>query len=126
MSENAFQPTVYLKQNCPFCMKVRIALLEAGLGDTVQTRNFVPGEPEEDAIRAELAPHLEKVTFPTAQLTPGQYVTESDDIVASLCAIAGTEPSAMPVLTNYLEGPFASMMRLYRENSELKKAVENA
>lgn len=123
MTDSRFKPIVYLKQNCPFCMKVRLFLLEAGLGEAVETRNFAPGEPEEAAIRAELSPHFEKPSFPAAQLEPGRYLADSDEIVARLAAWSGRDLATMPVYRNYVDGPFAGMMRLWKENQELKAAA---
>ncbi|WEK48197.1 MAG: glutathione S-transferase domain-containing protein [Candidatus Andeanibacterium colombiense] len=118
-----FTPTLYLKEYCPFCLKVRIAVIEAGLQDQVEIRQFTPGTAEEDAIRAELAPHFEKITFPTAQLEPGVYIGDSDAIVDALLARAKVEKSSLQVLDSYLNGAFKSMMGLYRENRELKAAA---
>ena len=118
-----FTPTLYLKDKCPFCFKVRVALLEAGLWDKVNVREFVTGEPEEAAIRETLAPHFEKVTFPAAEVAPGKYLADSDGIIAELLATAGKKPEDMTALSAYLRGPFASMMTLYKENSELKKQI---
>lgn len=118
-----FTPTLYLKDKCPFCFKVRVALLEAGLWDKVTVREFVTGEPEEAAIRETLAPHFEKVTFPAAELAPGKFLADSDGIIAELLATIGRKPEEMTALNAYLRGPFASMMTLYKENSELKKQL---
>ena len=119
----SFRPVIYLKAKCPFCMKIRIFLLESGLRDQVEVRDFAPGDAQEQAIRDELAPHLEKVSFPAAQLKPGQYMTDSDGIIRELAAGEGQDPAHMPVLQAYLDGPFQSMMNLYKENQELKKQL---
>lgn len=123
MTSALFRPIVYLKENCPFCLKVRLFLLEAGLASDVETRDFVSDGEHEETIRAELQPHLDKVTFPAAQLEPGLYVTESDDIVAVLAAKAGRDPASMTVYRNYVDGVFAMSMKLWKENQELKKAA---
>lgn len=117
----SFRPVVYMKEKCPFCMKIRIFLLEAGLLDRVEVKEFAPGAPEEQAIRDEVGPHLEKVSFPAAQTAPGQYMTDSDAIIGKLAAEAGVDPQRMPVLKAYVEGPFQQLMNLFRENMELKK-----
>src|SRR3546814_3918241 len=49
----------------------------------VEIRSFGQGE-EMEAVRAELAPHLSKISFPAAELEPGRFVAESDDIIAFL------------------------------------------
>jgi len=126
MTDENFKPIVYLKENCPFCLKVRIALLETGLTGEVETRNFVPGTAEEEALRAELAPHVEKVSFPSAQLESGRFIGESDDIVTLLAAKAGRDLASMTVYRNYVDGVFATSMKLWKENAELKKAAAAA
>ncbi len=123
MSDATFRPVVYLKEKCPFCMKIRIFLLESGLWDKVEVKDFAPGTEQEQAIRAELEPNLEKVGFPAAQTAPGRYMTDSDGIVAHLAEVAGADPAKMPVFSAYVEGPFQQIMQLYRENAELKKQL---
>lgn len=126
MSGDTFRPVVFLKENCPFCLKIRIFLLEAGLSSEIDTRNFVPGSEEETVIRAELQPNLEKVSFPAAHLAEGQYVTESDEIIAVLARLANRNPANMPVYRNYADGAFALAMKLWKENAELRKAASDA
>ncbi|MBX5192741.1 glutathione S-transferase domain-containing protein [Rhizobium sp. NZLR3b] len=126
MTSETFKPIVYLKENCPFCLKVRLFLLEAGLASDVESRDFVPGTEQEEKIRAELSPHLDKVSFPSAELEPGRYVAESDDIIAFLAVKAGRDPASMTVYRNYLDGVFAMSMKLWKENQELKKAASAA
>lgn len=126
MISETFKPIVYLKENCPFCLKVRLFLLESGLASEVESRDFVPGTEQEEKIRTDLLPHLDKVSFPCGQLEPGRYVTESDDIVAFFAAKAGRDPAGLPVYRNYVDGVFAMSMKLWKENQELKKAVSAA
>ncbi len=123
MTDTTFTPVIYLKDKCPFCMKIRIFLLEAGLLGDVKVRDFVPGSDEETAIREEVSPHLEKVSFPAAQLEPGKFMADSDGIIAKLAAEAKVDPARMPVLSAYVNGPFQSIMTLYKENMELKKQL---
>lgn len=120
---DTFKPIVYLKQNCPFCMKIRLFLLEAGMREDVETHDFASGTPPEEAIRVELAPHFAKVSFPSAQLEPGRYIAESDDIITFLAATSGHDPATMPVYRNYVEGPLVMVTKLWTENQELKKAA---
>ena len=123
MTDASFRPVIYLKEKCPFCMKVRIFLLEAGLLGDVEVRDFTAGTPQEDATKAELAPHLEKVSFPAAQVEPGRFMTESDAIIGRFADQAKVDPAQMPVLKAYVEGPFQQIMTLYRENMDLKKQL---
>lgn len=123
MTNSTFKPVVYFKQNCPFCLKVRLYLLEAGMVEAVEIRDFVPGSKQEEDIRAELSPHLPKVSFPAAMLEEGHYIAESDDIIAFLAVKSGRDPASLPVLSNYVEGALKPMMKLWKENVELKAAA---
>jgi len=120
ISMTDFIPTLYIKEKCPFCLKVRIALLEAGLLDKVTVREFAPGTEEETAIKDALAPHLDKVSFPAARVEPDEYIADSDAIIADLLGKAGVDRATLPVLDAYVTGAFSGLMELYRENIALK------
>ena len=66
-----FKPILYLKNGCPFCFKLRVFLLDAGLLDRFVLREFSEGSNDEKAIRDELSPYFDKVSFPSAQVTSG-------------------------------------------------------
>lgn len=119
MSDIAFRPVIYLKEGCPFCLKVRLFLLEAGLSDSVEMRAFLPGEPEEKVIRDELYSRLEKVSFPAAEMAPGSYIADSDAIVGTLAEQAGRDPADLPVYSAYLTAALKPMMALFKENMAL-------
>jgi hypothetical protein len=104
-------------------MKLRIFLLEAGMLDKVDLREIIPGAANEQTLRDELAPHFEKVTLPAAQVAPGVWMNDSDALVAKFGELAGVDPAASPTLQSYVGGPFASIMRLYKENTEMKKQL---
>ncbi len=105
---------------------MRIVALETGQADALDMRVFVPGTPEEQAIRAELDGKLAKITFPTAQLAPSDYVADSDAIVAALAARTGRALADLPVYNAYLEAAFQPMMGLFQENKALKAATAPA
>jgi len=116
----SFRPVVYLKEKCPFSMKVRIFLVEAGLQDRVEVKDVAPGTEQDRAVRSELETHLGKVSFPSAQPAPGEYMTDSDAVVGRLASDAGV-PARGPLLEAYVEGPFQQLMQLHKENTELRK-----
>jgi aromatic ring-opening dioxygenase catalytic subunit (LigB family) len=111
-----FVTIFYCKENCPLCLQVRLFLLEAGLLDKVEIREFARGSAQEQAIRAELAAHLDRVSFPAAQIAPGRYITESDAIIAYLAAQTGRDPAHMPVLRAYREAALKPVLRLRQES----------
>lgn len=115
----AEKPVVFVKHTCPFCLKLRLYLLEAGLLDTVSLRESRTPE-EEDAMRAELTPHLDKVSYPAVRFGE-EYMTESDDIIARFARDGGRPPEQLPTYQAYVDGPFSQLLALHRENAELKQ-----
>lgn len=120
MTDNDFRPVLYLNQHCPFCLKLMIFLSEARLLGRFEVRKFVPGDETEQVIKAELAPHFEKVTFPAVQQSPGQYENGSDALIAHYAKQAAVDPSEMQLLNYYLGGVFKRVGDLYKENMALK------
>ncbi len=114
---------VYVKQYCPFCMQVRIFLVEVGLSDRVELREMIPGSANEQPIRKELEAQLEKVSFPACQIRPGEYIQETDNIIAAFATGEGIDRDQLPTLKSYVDGPFKTLLRLYQENIELKKQL---
>ena len=123
MNEPAFRPTLFFNEQCPFCMKVRIFLLEAGLRDAVEVRDFAPGSAEETAIKAMLATHLDKVTVPAAELAPGEFVADTATIIERLAGAAGVDAGALPVTGTYGQFVLPKLVELYRENMSLKQQL---
>ena len=100
-----FRPVLYLKDKCPWCLKLRLFLLEAGLADLVEERFFAAGDEAEAGIRAYLGAHLEKVTFPTVELAPQQFLQDSQAIIDHYAAQAGVDVASLKVLDQYVRGP---------------------
>ena len=119
MIKPAFIPSVYLRENCPFCLKVRLFLLEADMLGEMEIREFAPGSKDEEEIRSELEAKLDMVGFPAARVEPDRYLIGSDDIIAFIAARSGLEPQRMPVFTSYIEAALKPMLRLSQENVEL-------
>ena len=120
MSSSDFRPLAYLKDRCPWCLKFRLFLLEAGLRDQFEFREFVPGDEREAAIRAELAPHFAKPSFPTVQLAPGVYMRESDDLIAHYAAVHDIDAAGLPTLDQYIRGPLVQIAELRAQIALLK------
>jgi glutaredoxin len=119
-----FRPILYLKANCPHCFKARLFLTEAGMADRFDIQEFVPGDETESAIRAELAPHFAKATFPTVQVAPGEYLNESDDIIAHYAGIAGIDPATLPLTRMCRDVLLPRLRNLKRENQALRTQLD--
>ena len=121
MADVQSRPVLFVLPSCPFCMKLRLFLLEAGLLKGVEVRETT--EDSEAAIRAELAPHFEKVSFPTLRLASGEYLADSDAIIDHFAVPAGVVPDTLPTYRTYVNGPLATMKKLFTENVALKKQL---
>ncbi len=115
-----FRPIIYVKNSCPHCFKLRLFLLEAGLAEQFDLCEFSVGDEMEKNIKAELAPHFAKVTFPTVQYAPGRYQNESDDLIARYAAEAEIDPQTLPLHVAWADGLHLRLRRLKQENKELK------
>ena len=122
MTDAETRPDLFVLPSCPFCMKLRLFLLEAGMLADVAVREA--DTPESDAaIRAELAPNFDKVTFPTLRLSSGEYLSDSDAIIKHFAEPAGIDPESLPTYRTYVHGPLANMRKLFAENMQLKKQL---
>lgn len=120
MTGNDFRPVLYLKATCPHCLKLRIFLLEADLLDRFEQRIFAAGDENEAAIRAELAPHFEKVTFPTVQYAPGKYMNDSDAIIAHYAEAETIDRADLPIFGTYAGSVLPNYMAVRKELRALK------
>jgi hypothetical protein len=123
---STFKPTLYVLESCPFCFKLRLYLLESGLLDAADIFEFVEGTEKDDQVRAMLAPHFEKVSFPTAEIAPGRFLSDSDKLIAHFASNGGLAADTLPTLQTYIKGPLAKMFALYRENMDLRQAKADA
>lgn len=122
MNDAVFTPVLYSKEGCPFSFKVRLFLLEAGLLDRVEVvQGATPEEHQEVADM--LAERLGKASFPTAEIEPGTLMTESDALIAHFAKVANVDPAELPTYQAYAGSIFPLIMRLYKENAELKSAL---
>lgn len=123
MKEAGPTPVVYLKRGCPFCMKVRLFLLEANLLSRVELRAFDTDTDEERSIGQELSAHFDKVTYPAVKLSQDTYINGSDDIVALFAKQWDINLSALDTFQDYSHGVFEHLIRLFQENMTLKSKL---
>lgn len=126
MTTQPFRPVLYLKRSCPFCLKVAALLSEVGAFDSLTLRAFWPGDAHEAPIRAELAPHLDKITFPALEVAPGQFIADSDAIVALYAEKAGVDPANLRFYQYVMEGPFRRIREAHQETQALKQRLGEA
>ncbi|MBV9842011.1 MAG: hypothetical protein JOY99_10890 [Sphingomonadaceae bacterium] len=122
MPDDAKQAIIYLKRSCPFCLKLRIFLTEAGLAERFRFEVFDDGDAQHKELRARIEAAGQEPSFPAAELTPGTLETGTDDLIARFAAEAGVDPETMPLLRYYDEGVFPRHIAMFRELRALKQA----
>ena len=122
MTDQTASPTIYLKRSCPFCLKLRIFLTEAGMADRFRFIVFDDGDDTHEALRARMEAAGQQPSFPAAELIPGKLETGTDDLIARFAGEGGVDPAAMPLLNYYDEGVFKQYGQMFRELRELKSA----
>jgi len=115
MSDAAFKPTAYIKDGCPFSFKFLTFMTEAGLLDSIEIVRMRERDPTFDAKKQRLTEKLGKpATFPTVEVEPDRYLTDSDLLIEHFARRHGLRPDDMPVLSFYKETIFPKLIELYR------------
>ncbi len=126
MTETLERPVAYLKRSCPFCLKLRIFLTEAGLADQVDYVVFDDGDDTHTRLRAEMEAAGQTPSFPAVAFTPGKLETGTDDLIARFAAEAGARTDGHALLAYYQEGVFKRHGEMFRELRELKLSASPA
>ncbi|WP_428392294.1 glutathione S-transferase N-terminal domain-containing protein [Lichenicoccus sp.] len=116
---DTFTPVLYTKTDCPFCFKARLFLLESGVANQVELRNYVPGGAEEQEVRAKVAPHVEKFSVPVLETAPGEFLPDSDAIIDHLTRKHGATRD-LPLLAAYRQHILGKLLEVYKELQQLK------
>ena len=116
------KPILHLKRACPFCLKLRIFLTEAGIADRFEYDVFDDGDDTHKALRAQMEAAGQQPSFPAAELTPGELTTGTDDLIARFAKDAGVDPAQSPLLQYYMGGVFKSLGEMFMKLRELQSA----
>ena len=118
---NANSPIkVYLKKTCPFCLKLRIFLTEAGLADRADFIAFDDGDATHQALRSRMQAAGQEPGFPAAEFEPGKLSTGTDDLIARFAKDGAVDAATLPLLRYYSEGVFKKYGEMFRELRQLK------
>jgi hypothetical protein len=78
-----------------------------------------PSDPEFDAVKAKLAAGLRKpASFPTVEIEPGRYESDSDALIRNYATKNGVEASSLPALAFYTETIFPQILDLHEQKSD--------
>lgn len=115
MTDTPFRPRIWLLKSCPFCLKLRIALSEMAMEGRVEYIVFEKGDAVEADLRARLAQARITPSYPAAEVAPGEYATESDDLIARYASEVGVDPETdLPLLRYYSEGVFPKFLDMFQ------------
>lgn len=110
---------IFLKKTCPYCLKLRIFLTEAGIAANFDFTVFDDGDETHKATRARMQAAGQEPGFPAAEID-GALVTGTDDLIARFAKGAGVDPARLPLLAYYSDGVFRRHVEMHRELRELK------
>ena len=108
----------YLKEGCPFSFKYLLFMVEAGLRDQIEVIRCDPSDPEFDAVKARLSASLHRpASFPTVEIEPGRYVSDSDALIRHYATKNDVSESSLTALAFYTETIFPQTLELHEQKS---------
>ncbi len=115
MSSNKYRAKAYVREGCPFSFKFLVFMSEAGLLDRIEIVRMKPTDPSFEADKQRLSKQLGKaMTFPTVEVEPDRYESDSDRLIERYAAQAGLKPDALPVLSFYKQTIFPQLIELFQ------------
>lgn len=82
MPNTNFKPKAYVKEGCPYSRQYLAFMTDAGLMDEIEVIRVSPMDPAYDETKSMLSERLGKrATFPTVEVEPGRYQSESNDLI---------------------------------------------
>ena len=115
MSASTFKAQAYIKDGCPFCLKFLIFMAEAKLLDEIEIVRLDPASASFEATKSRLAEGLGKpATFPTVEIEPARYRSDSDALIAHYAELNGLSPDRLPVLSFYIETVMPQVVALHQ------------
>ena len=114
MTNQAFKPTAYIKDGCPFSFKFLVFAAESGLLDELEIVRVRDGEPEADATKQRLSEKLGKqASFPTVEIEPDRYMADSDKLIEYYSQRLKVAADDLPVLSFYKQTILPKLFKLY-------------
>jgi len=122
MDRKPFTPKAYLKVDCPFSFKFLLFMAEAGLLDRIEVIRCDPHSVEFEGVKAKLAAATNQpATFPTVEVEPGRYQSDSDQLIEYYAQKDNVAPGDLPALAFYKQGIFPQLQQQHTQ-AETPKA----
>lgn len=110
----SFKPTAYLRADCPFSFKFLLFISEAKLIEQFEIVRCDPNAAEFEEIQKKLTNATGKAaTFPTVEVEPNVYKSDSDALVAHYAARNGIDTQSLPAFSFYIKGIFPQLQQLH-------------
>ena len=122
MTRDTFKAKAYIKEGCPFSFKFLTFMTEAELLDEIEIVRVREGDAEYEAAKQKLTEHLGKASFPSVEVEPNQYMTDSDRLIEHYAKREGLRPDEMPVLSLYKQGILPKLFELHKLKTSGAKA----
>ncbi|HEX6997639.1 MAG TPA: hypothetical protein VF322_05815 [Gammaproteobacteria bacterium] len=123
MTNDTFKARAYVKEGCPFSFKFLLFMTEAGLLDRIEIIRMDPSDPSFEATKARLSEGLGKAaTFPTVEVEPGVYQSDSDRLIERFAERHGVRPDDLPILSFYKQTIFPQLLELHRMETAGRRA----
>jgi hypothetical protein len=114
MKQKSFTSKAYLKEGCPFSFKYLLFMAEASLLDRIEVIRCNPETAEFEGIKAKLEAATNKpATFPTVEIEPGRYQSDSDQLIEYYAQRNNIVLSNLPALSFYKDGIFPQLQGLH-------------
>ena len=122
MSRDPFKAKAYIKEGCPFSFKFLTFMTEAELLDEIEIVRVREGDADYEAAKQKLTEHLGKASFPSVEIEPNKYMTDSDRLIEHYAKREGLRPDEMPVLSLYKQGILPKLFELHKLKTSGAKA----
>lgn len=104
------RPTAYLRTDCPFSFKFLLFISEARLIDRFQIVHCDPDDAAFEETKQKLAEATgRRATFPTVEIAPNEYRSDSDALVAHYATLDNIDPQSLPAFSFYMKGIFPQL-----------------
>ncbi|RPI62517.1 MAG: hypothetical protein EHM50_03830 [Lysobacterales bacterium] len=118
MSRDSSKAKAYIKEGCPFSFKFLAFMAEAKLLDDVEIVRVREGDADYEATKRKLGEQLGKpASFPTVEVEPNLYMTDSDRLIEHYAQQKGLRPDEMPVLSLYKQGILPKLFELHKQKT---------
>jgi hypothetical protein len=117
MSPQPFKAKAYLKEGCPYSFKFLLFMVEAGLSNQVELLRLKPETPAFESVKAKLAAARgASATFPTVEIEPGRYETDSDRLIEHFASRNRIEVGNLQALVFYRDTIFPQLEALHEKS----------